>query len=121
MIMFEELIKSLREDHGKQYFARDMEAADAIEHLEAQHYLMKKTAEWLAELLLAEKVPQWVPVTEMLPEDYEQVLTCDEHGNIHIMVHTKEYKFPFGINPEHSRYFMPKWWMPLPEVPKDGA
>ena len=31
--MYEELIKSLREDHGKQYFARDMEAADAIEEL----------------------------------------------------------------------------------------
>ena len=31
--MYEELIKSLREDHGKQYFARDMEAADASEEL----------------------------------------------------------------------------------------
>ncbi len=31
--MYEELVKSLREDHGKQYFARDMEAADAIEEL----------------------------------------------------------------------------------------
>lgn len=33
--MYEELIKSLREDHGKQYFARDMEAADAIKELAA--------------------------------------------------------------------------------------
>lgn len=32
---YEGLIKSLREDHGKQYFARDMEAADAIEELQA--------------------------------------------------------------------------------------
>ncbi len=31
--MYDELIKSLREDHGKQYFARDMEAADAIKEL----------------------------------------------------------------------------------------
>lgn len=30
--MYEELVKSLRTDHDK-YFARDMEAADAIEEL----------------------------------------------------------------------------------------
>ena len=32
--MYEELIKSLRTDHDK-YFARDMEAADAIEKMNA--------------------------------------------------------------------------------------
>lgn len=33
--MYEELVKSLRTDHDK-YFARDMEAADAIEKLSAK-------------------------------------------------------------------------------------
>ena len=33
--MYDELIKDLRENHGK-YFARDMEAADAIEELSAK-------------------------------------------------------------------------------------
>lgn len=39
--MYEELIKSLREDHGKQYFARDMEAADVIESLEKENRFLK--------------------------------------------------------------------------------
>lgn len=63
-------------------------------------------------------MPKWIPVTERLPEDYEPVLTCDDHENIHIMTHTKIYKYPFGISPMHPRYFMPKWWMPLPEPPE---
>ena len=49
--MYEELVRSLRTDHDK-YFARDMEAADAIEELSK---------------------PKWIKVTEKLPDLYEDV------------------------------------------------
>ena len=67
---------------------------------------------------LADAKPKWIPVIERLPDEYERVLTCDELGNIHIMYHTKIYAYPFNISPTHPRYFMPKWWMPLPEPPE---
>lgn len=64
---------------------------------------------------------QWIPVTERLPEDSVQVLTCDDKGNIHIFSHYHLFENPFAINPTNPRYYMVKWWMPLPEPPKDGA
>ena len=62
----------------------------------------------------------WIPVTERLPEDHVSVLTCDGIGNVHIFSHYHGFAFPFGIKPTDSRYYMVKWWMPLPEPPKDG-
>ena len=90
------------------------QAADAIERLDliAQTY-----AETVHEI---EDKRKWIPVRERLPEDYERVLTCDERGNIHIFPHLRHFKYPFGIRPEDPRYFMPKWWMPLPEPPEDA-
>lgn len=60
----------------------------------------------------------WIPVSENLPEDYVKVLTCDQKGNIHIMSHYHESKYPFYIDPQHTRYYMPIAWMLLPEPPK---
>lgn len=130
LTMYEELIKRLRylanvysicENENTNEYRLAVQAADAIEELQKQ---LQKSEEdnvnltgWLAEEYAKHK---WIPVTERLPEDYEQVLTCDENGNIHIFAHLRHFEYPFGIRPEDPRYFMPKWWMPLPEPPKDG-
>lgn len=109
--MYEELIKSLREAPNDWYDAElHYEAADAIEDL--------ITALTASNEVIAKNKPKWIPVTERLPKGYEQVLTCDERGNIHLFRHLRQFIYPFGIKPENPRYFMPKWWMPLPQPPE---
>ena len=136
--MYEELVKRLREapndwpDAGLHY-----EAADAIEELSKLADAIPHVCECCVGCELEKKnggcdnafvlspkramqyliKPRWIPVTERLPDDYQLVLTCDGHKNIHMMAHTKKYKYPFGISPEHPRYYMVKYWMPLPEPP----
>ena len=65
--MYEDLIKSLRTDHDK-YFARDMEAADAIESLSKAYQMM-------AEAFESEVTKQkWISVTDRFPEEDVPVL-----------------------------------------------
>ena len=122
--MYEELVKNLRAQAD--YYCCHMginsppamtfvEAADAIEDL-------SKTLDEEVEIntALGCNMPVWIPVEERLPEDYERVLTCDGKGNIHIFAHLRHFEYPFGIRPNDPRYYMVKWWMPLPEPPKDG-
>ena len=109
--MYDELIKRLREAPSDWPDAElHYEAADAIEKL----IEVIQNHDFLESLIK----PDWIPVTERLPEDYEQVLTCDERGNIHLFRHLRQFIYPFGIRPEDPRYFMPKWWMPLPQPPE---
>ena len=123
-MMYEELIKNLRKMQNHEYcvlvsidgfpamqFVK--QAADAIEDL-------SKTLDEEVEINTALEcnMPVWIPVTERLPEDYDPVLTCDERGNIHIFRHLRHFEYPFGIKPENTRYYMPKWWMPLPQPPE---
>ena len=77
--MYDELVKDLRENHDK-YFARDMQAADAIEEFatnyDAATDIMMHQTDYIEEL--EANKPRWIPVTERLPE-------CDlgaEVGNI---------------------------------------
>ena len=75
--MYEELVKSLRAQAD--YYCCHMginsppammfiEAADAIEDLQAQLMFSNDAAK-----AIAEKVPKWIPVTERLPEENEAV------------------------------------------------
>lgn len=144
--MYSELIERLRclakvysicENENTQEYKLAVKAADAIEELQKQLREEKvdnvNLTGWLAEehakaedfenrlnLWRQDKIRRWIPVTERLPENYELVLTCDERGNIHIFPHLRHFKYPFGIRPEDPRFFMPKWWMPLPEPPESG-
>jgi hypothetical protein len=61
----------------------------------------------------------WISVKERLPEDYVKVLTCDVRGNMHVMTHYHGYKKPFCIERNNARYFMVRYWMPLPEPPQN--
>ena len=110
---YEDLVERLRGCIAEQNGEKTLwcQAADAIDNL---LYICKHQAEELR------NIPKWISVAERLPEDHELVLTCDDRQNIHMMSHTKKYKYPFGISPNNPRYFMVKYWMPLPEPPKDG-
>ena len=66
-------------------------------------------------------VPEWVPVNERMPEDRVRVLTCDAHGNMHILSTEASVAFPFFIHPHNTRYYPVTHWMPLPEPPKEVA
>lgn len=56
--MYDKLVKDLRENHDK-YFARDMEAADAIEKLQR--------------FVETNKTSHWIPVEDHLPEEFVSV------------------------------------------------
>ena len=111
--MYDELIKSLREDHGKQYFARDMEAADAIEELQAQLMFSNDAAK-----AIAEKVPRWIPVTERLPEPNTRVIGFMAWKAMTAI----EYQNGKWYSIDHLEPLPDEavtHWMPLPEPPEE--
>lgn len=61
---------------------------------------------------------EWINVKDRLPEDWERAITCDAHGNMHVKTHHHFYACPFGISPKDPRYYVVKWWHPLPEPPE---
>ena len=69
--MYDELVKDLRENHDK-YFARDMQAADAIEEMSKQLDDMNE-----ANIALYGALPKWIPVTEQLPSAGKEVYVTD--------------------------------------------
>jgi hypothetical protein len=77
-----------------------LEAADAIEELSK---------------------PKWIPVTERLPEDLQNVLVLDD-GRVTIG-HCEHYYGDEQIYVEwHDTLYYPidpPCWMPLPELPKE--
>ena len=90
------------------------QAADAIEDLEGKHFMIKKTAEWLAE-----KVPKWIPVTERLPDMFKHVLVnipgMTPHPTVQEAFLEKNgmwYSNGFRYLAEEITH-----WMPLPPPP----
>lgn len=62
----------------------------------------------------AKSEENWIPVKDRLPKHLEPVLTCDAYGNINIMSHYQGSKYPFGIDPNHHRFYEVVAWQPLP-------
>ncbi len=126
MMMYDELIKSLREDHGKQYFARDREAADAIEEL--QFTIKGLKAEKVCAIVeekgrtLLKIIPKWIPVTERLPEEYGHYLANIVGGEFAQISWAEIVYFDGKIfRWEHISTEYPEkvtHWMPLPQPPK---
>lgn len=60
----------------------------------------------------------WIPVSERLPEQMQECITCDKEGNIHRFTYNgknfvDESQKP--ITEKHERYYIPIAWQPLPE------
>ena len=143
----EELIKELREPCPHENCVICQKAADAIEKFQGTLFLMKKTAEFVAE-----KVPKWIPATERLPETGVHVLLackCGRGSYVCDGFHTEKYSMPTQFyedidadyNEDADEYYFPEgWWeviknwddyscvaiednithwMPLPEPPKE--
>lgn len=63
--------------------------------------------------------PKWISIKDRLPETSGYYLTCDQKGNVHSLYYHEEQQFPFAIEPWNACYYMPKYWMPAPEPPKE--
>ena len=111
----DELVKRLRECTAEQNGEKTLwhQAADAIEELSARADA--------AEGMLAEQPPHWIPVTERLPEDLQNVLVIDE-GRVTIGHCEHYYGEEEGDVEWHDILHYPAGpthWMPLPEPPKE--
>ena len=136
---YDELVKELRH-----YFYDDplvLDAADAIEELQqtAKHY--KGCADdWYKEACdYKALVPKWIPVTERLPKgEAERYLVAADFMAYGLWVsicyyadnleEVDEYDFSgerhggfYGYDSEYGHYEKNgvKYWMPLPEPPKE--
>lgn len=74
-----------------------------------------------ANAALRDKVPEWIPVKERLPEIGVKVLTLDKRGHIRDRVYKsytngKPYFYPDGLEPGRDI----KAWMPVPEEAEHG-
>lgn len=131
--MYEDLIKKLHEysNARKGEIAEiTKEAADAIEELQGKTHILEKLADhW------CNKVPEWIPVTERLPEKDIEVLVFAEgiiegfFGDTVIAI-SKRYDFKIFTDSEGVEVWQSPWqyfltdyeithWMPLPEPPKE--
>lgn len=61
---------------------------------------------------------EWISVKDRLPDNNKYVLTVDKKYNMHIFSHDQDFEYPFCIDPNHTRYYQPTHWMPLPKPPK---
>ena len=121
--MYDELIKDLRENHDK-YFARDMQAADAIEELSHDYEKLAEDFNGAVELLHKRSKPRWIPVTERLPETGVDVLVKFPQNMAVASIDIGEWVVNSGdgwctdINLAGGEK-NPTHWMPLPEPPKE--
>ena len=118
--MYEELVKSLRMYHDK-YFARDMEAADAIEELKKKLYFQDIATAQILEMYMPFFIPKWIPVTERLPPAEKEVYVTD--GEYIARANLLDEVFP-GDKPcwSYSGLGEITHWceqIPLPQPPKE--
>lgn len=120
--MYDDLIKRLRNLSGTDNIVEFDEAAYAIEELQGKHFMMKKTAEWLAE-----KVPKWIPVTERLPAEKTYVIILFDTIAGKMAGVCFLYKDDEGHNcwtwldriGRNLHDIQPTHWMPLPKWPEE--
>ena len=105
MAEYEALIQNLRsiDEYDTGYAKLIYDAADAIEELEMCCNHLERDYKALCAYL-----PKWIPVTERLPEEsWERVLAYTDDGTVMTIPAIK-------LRNGYVRY-----WMPLPEPPKE--
>ena len=60
------------------------------------------------------RIPQWIPVSERLPEDKQEVLTIDADRNVEVYYFRKSVWEAWGVSAWGVSH-----WMPLPPLPED--
>ena len=112
--MYEELVMRLREAPND-WPDKDLhyEAADAIEELSKLNAEITKR-----ELKLRMEKPRWIPVTERLPEKFENVLVANKRGK-HYDIDKGWWNGSFFDRCAKGGYHSVTHWMPLPEPPKE--
>lgn len=121
--MYEELVNSLRTDHDK-YFARDMEAADAIKELLKAVNFHKYNSEFWEDKYNTLADEKWIPVAERLPEHLTSVIVHRKDGGIFLWEYfntspTDECWMDDSMN-VYSFYDVTHW-MSLPQPPKEDT
>jgi len=106
--MYEELVKRLRSHSGWALNKTLDEAADAIEELSNAGSIYGKAWTLGYDAGRDENMPHWISVTERLPkESWERVLAYTDDGTVMTLPAIK-------LRNGYVRY-----WMPLPEPPKE--
>ena len=131
-MMYDDLIKRLREDKSwveqgttdteHEIAEHIQQAADAIEELSEQ---LENETEYATALSCY--VPQWIPVTERLPEKYKDVLCYYEYfryGDYNCKFRTIDRGYygdgRWGGEAGQGHRNKVLAWMPLPEPPKES-
>lgn len=119
MNAYKDLIKRLRAHNGWALNDTLDEAADAIENTSKAYQMMAEAYE--AEVTK----PQWIPVTERLPEEKRASYLCLTGGHCHEVRWTNN-RYGLGESDRWgwSIFDIPQYskvthWMPLPEPPKE--
>ena len=121
--MYDKLIKRLRECTAEMNGEKTLwhQAADAIEELQKQLREEKvdnvNLTGWLAE---EHAKHRWIPVTERLPKEHENVLVADKENNICIASYEPLWDGMVWNVLFDNKILPVTHWMPLPEPPKDG-
>lgn len=127
MTVYDELVKSLRTDHDK-YFARDMEAADAIEELQKPRWIKIESRPMDEEEWQYYSEHYGYNLTDdeavtyccQLPEHGQEVLVCGRYGRIWIDTFDDDPDYGVGFE-ENGDMDGIVAWMPLPAPPKEEA
>jgi len=91
--------------------AHDIESEEGL--IEA---VLIESASRLEELQLAtQKLPDWISVKAGVPPNDDMVLVCDEKWFIEPAYWIQGAWEMDGVT------LIPKWWMPIPVPPKEGA
>lgn len=82
--------------------------------------IKKETTENEHRVFLLTAYKDWIPCSERLPEDRDNVLTYDVDGNVRKCEYDAEFK---KFRPEFTNYYAMEvsyvtHWMPLPEPPE---
>lgn len=103
-------------------FIRSFPAADAIEELSRENESLGKSVCEGAELVRKLRKTKWIPITERLPKDNERVLIARVIGKNEPLVVQQAFRSSNGwwkVFGTSLRDKSVKFWMPMPEPPKE--